>query len=142
MARARARNGQFTAERITETTRTERVTERVTFDDDTLEALPLTEPIERAQGWDPGPIRLRHDYLAQRTGQWQQCLALLVTWNASTRPREGWDTAGGYSSPDGGWDPGGGYRDPGPEWLIQQAKTILRAGPGATPLELTMGRSI
>lgn len=109
----RARNGRFTAERTTETTLTQRVTDRVTVEQ------ADTEVLETAPGWDSGPIHGRSLYLAQRRTQRDQALGLLALWDSST--------------------PAG---EPVPEWLVRQAVTILRAGPGATPLELTMGRSI
>jgi hypothetical protein len=121
---SRDRRGRFTAERTTKTTR--EVTERITVeDDDTITSTAVMAydgagaVLAPALGWDPGPITPRHDYLAQRRTQQQQALGLLVMWDASSPPGE-----------------------PVPGWLIRQAVTILRAGPGATPLELTMGRSI
>ena len=126
MARARGRNGRFTAERTTEETRTRRVTERVTFaDDDTIgipavawDGLPVDATLELAPGWDPGPVHPPSGYWAQRKTQQDQALTLLAVWDAS--------------APEGERVPG---------WLIRQAVTILRAGPHASPLELTLGRS-
>ena len=118
--------GRFvTASRTTRTTRTEEVevTERVTFGDaDTLVPLPLTEPVPWAQGWDPGPIQPHGLHLAQRRTQAGEALGLLVKVVQSLPPEE--------LTPE--------VRA---RW-VRQAVTVLRAGPNATPLELTMGRSI
>ena len=127
---ARARNGRFTAERTTETTRTERITERITVEDaagdDTVTAtavlaydgVPVDAVLAPAVGWNQ-PAPSRHGYLAQRAGQREQALGLLVLWDQSAPPGE-----------------------PVPEWLVRQAVNVLRAGPGATPMELALGRSI
>jgi len=119
----RARNGRFTAERTTEETHTKRVTERVTFEDaDTLTGLPVVDELRWAEGWDPGPIHPRSMHLAQRRTQAGEALGLLVKVAQSLPPEE--------------LTPAVRAR-----W-VRQAVTILRAGPNATPLELTMGRSI
>jgi len=104
--------GRFTAER-TQTTTT--VTERVTIDhDDTLTDLsPL--PWFAGPSWDtPTAGHARREHL---TGQVANCLDHLETWAESAPP---------------GTQP--------PDVLIREATVILRAGPAATPLELTRGR--
>src|SRR6266849_6743771 len=110
MPRARARNGRFTAERTTETTRTERITERITVEEaGTLAALPpvlaydgleVDAVLTPAVGWDD-PVPSRHAYLAQRAGQCDQALGLLVLWDQSAPPGE-----------------------PVPEWLVRQAVNV------------------
>ena len=74
-----------------------------------------TQPITWAPGWDQRTSR--HNYLAQRATQVAQCVDHLATWAESAPP---------------GTQP--------PEVLIREATVILRAGPAATPLELTRGR--
>jgi hypothetical protein len=114
---ARDRRGRFTAERTTKTTH--EVTERITVeDDDTLAALPPAG-WEVAHGWDPGELPDQAAYRLQRQEQARQCewfLAMAVASGADAGPSRA--------------------------ETLRAAKVILRAGPNATPLELTMGRSI
>jgi hypothetical protein len=106
-----------TARRVTER---ERITEDVAItEDDTLTGLPPVGELHHAAGWDPGPLTARHDYLAQRAGQCDRAEYHLEKWAVSTPPGE-----------------------PVPERLIREAVNILRAGPGATLMELEDGRSI
>ena len=86
------------------------VTERATLEHDD------TTPIAWAPGWDQVPTE-RHLYLAQRAGQVERCADFLALWDASAAP--GTEV---------------------PERLIAEAAIILRAGPGASPLELCLGR--
>jgi hypothetical protein len=111
----RARNGRFTAERTTKETHTREVTERLTVED----ADTLTNVLAEAPGWDPGPIVPRHMHLAQRVGQQERAEYHLRKWVVSSAPGE-----------------------QVPERLIREAVNILRAGPGATLMELEDGRSI
>ena len=106
----RDRKGRFTAERTTTT-----VTERVTIDHDD------TQPINWAPGWGDD-VRVMPDFRAgaarrQRAAQVERCADFLALWAASAQPSA----------------------DP-PDRLIAEAAIILRAGPGASPLELTLGR--
>jgi hypothetical protein len=118
---ARDRRGRFTAERITKTTHTHEVTERITVEADTLtDRLGPLEPLELAPGWEPRREAVTGPSLrAQRAGQVERCLDFLTLW--------------AVSSPPGA---------PVPPRLIGDATIILRAGPGATPLELELGRSV
>jgi hypothetical protein len=86
--------------------------------DDTMPILSATpEPLDWAPGWDDGAIAARHAYRAQRDEQAWRCAEVVVAAAA------------------------GGAREMDRETL-RQAVIILRAGPGATPLELTLGRSV
>jgi hypothetical protein len=137
--RNHGRLGRFTAERTTRETHTREVTERLTVDDgDTL-----TNVLAEAPGWDPGPIVPRSLHLAQRKAQYERALYHLCKWHVSSPPGEGWNPDGGYVPVPGvgaEWNPDGGYQ--APERLIREAVNILRAGPGATLMELEDGRSI
>lgn len=90
----------------------------------TTEELTVTEthddttPAAFAPGWDALPGMTRSQYLGQRREQVGRCLNLLELWDASAEP---------------GAEP--------PESLVRDAVTILRAGPGATPMEQLLGRS-
>jgi hypothetical protein len=116
---SRDKRGRFTAERTTKTTH--EVTERLTIEqDDTLVQLPEYDgPLNMAAGWNPGPIRPRHDWFAQRAAQVDQALNHLAMWDEHAEPGE-----------------------PVPERVIREAVNILRAGPGASRMELTLGRSV
>ena len=74
-----------------------------------------TQPIAWAPGWDHNSPR--RYYRDQRAGQVERCADFLALWAASAAPGT-----------------------PTPDRLITEAAIILRAGPGATPLELTLGR--
>jgi len=94
--------------------RTTTVTERVTIEthhDTSLEPLPHFA----GPSWDGHTMRNR--YREQRATQVGRCADFLALWDASAEP--------GATVPDR---------------LIAEAAIILRAGPGATPLELTLGR--
>jgi hypothetical protein len=111
MTRQDPRTGRFTAERTTTT-----ITERVTIHHDD------TQPISWAPGWDNiSAYRVTHQvgrsYREQRAGQVANCLDHLLTWDESAP-----------------------FDAEVPEVLIREATVILRAGPAATPLELTRGR--
>ena len=88
-------------------------TERVT-----IEEHEDTAPIAIAPGWDQ-PLTERHLYLAQRHAQVERCADFLTLWDVSAAPGT-----------------------PVPERLIAEAAIILRAGPGATPSELYLGRTV
>jgi len=113
--------GRFvTASRTTRTTRTEEVevTDRVTFEDaETLDGLPAVD--WTAHGWDPGDLPDQAAWRLQRQEQARQCL-----WFLAMAVQSGLD--GGHSRRE----------------TLRAAGVILAAGPGATPLELTTGRSV
>ena len=87
--------------------------------------------IHWATGWGEGPDLLaqRHAYLQQREQQWRRCLQFW--WDAVV-------SAEMTFAQTGSWD---SFRHQLPD-LMRSAKVILRAGPGATPAELTLGRSV
>lgn len=93
--------------------RTTTVTERVTATETTGDVLAV------APGWDTRSVLTPHDWREQRAGQVDRCLDFLSLWAVSS---------------DAPAEPPGS--------LVRDAVTILRAGPSATPLELTLGRSI
>jgi len=74
-----------------------------------------TTPIAWAPGWNHGAPR--EHYRAQRATQVERCADFLALWAASA------DLDADV-----------------PDRLIAEAAIILRAGPGASPLELTLGR--
>lgn len=125
---ARAPNGRFTAERTTTVTTavTEQVTERITVENygtiDTWADGTIPGPIHRAPGWDADLLAERHAWREQRARQVWRAAEIVV---AAADPFLG-------PAPLRPLDRG----------TLQQVVNILRAGPAATPLELTTGRSI
>jgi len=115
--------------------KTTTVTEEITATE-TVDTMPVSvcydDPdIPWVTGWGEGPDLLaqRHAYLQQREEQWRRCLEF---W---------WDTvrsAEMTAAQTGSWD---SFAHQLPD-LMRSAKVILRAGPGATPAELYLGRSI
>ena len=127
--RSHDRRGRFTAERTTTT-----VTERLTIDHDD-DTGPVTAYLEEnpdipwAPGWDRDLLAERQEYRDQRDTQADRCLQYL--WDAVV-------SAEMTAAQTGTWD-NFAHQLPG---LMRAAKVILRAGPGATPLELTAGKSV
>jgi len=123
--------GRFVAERTTrETTRT--VTERFTVHsggDDTL--TDTLDPLPWVAGWGNGPdlLNARHQHRQHLETQQARCLDFL--WDAVV-------SAEMTAEQGGSWDT---FAHQLPE-LTRRAIVILTAGPEATPLELTTGRSL
>ena len=91
-----------------------------------------------APGWqycDPSPAEA-----AQRQQQLFRCLDLLWLHAASTAPDPALDAAINAAKTQ---DRFGAFAEllPEPEALKQASVTVLRAGPGATPLEAEHGRT-
>jgi hypothetical protein len=125
-----------TARRVTER---ERITEDVAItEDDTLTELPaagggyrsinagwaegaIPGAIHRAGGWDTAAITTgeRQWLRAQRDTQQERAEELISDWACSVPPGT-----------------------PVPQWLTDATSNMLRAGPGATPLQLKWGRDI
>lgn len=105
------RKRKVTATEETETVTVTRRRRRVAVEDTII---PGTEPLRLAPGWDAMPALTPPELRRQRRGQVEQSL------------RRIWAAAHG--------DPAGDRE------TVRCAAAILRAGPGASPLELLYGR--